>query len=307
MTSNIEAGASAGQAERSAATATATTTFPLRAATTVVAVPLVLGLAWIGGFAYLAFTLVLLVLALREFNLLLESKGLLPHWKAGMVSVLLAPVAAFQRLRTGRIQEWHLGALLTILVLGVLLAELRRGAGRQAIANSAATLLGVFYIGWLGTHIVALRELPWMLGEPYARGAAYAMLPFVLVWCCDTAAYVVGRTLGRRRLMPDVSPKKTAEGAWAGLAASIGGAFLARATFAGFLTSVDALLLGFLVGVFGQLGDLVESLLKRDVETKDSSQFIIIPGHGGVLDRFDSLLFAAPIVYYYLLYRVAGR
>ncbi|HET9951282.1 MAG TPA: phosphatidate cytidylyltransferase [Candidatus Eisenbacteria bacterium] len=280
------------------------TSFPLRAATSIVAVPILLGLAWVGGYVYLAFALLLLVLALREFNQLLESKGLSPHWKAGMAAVLLAPVAAFQRLRTGRIQEWHLGALLTILVLGVLLAELRRGAGKQAIANSAATLLGVFYIGWLGTHIVLLRELPWVLGEPYARGAAYAMLPFVMVWCCDTAAYLVGRAFGRRRLMPEVSPRKTAEGAWAGLLAAIAAAFLARATFARFLTVGDAALLGFFVGVFGQLGDLVESLLKRDSEAKDTSQ--LIPGHGGVLDRFDSLFFAAPVVYYFLLFRAVG-
>jgi phosphatidate cytidylyltransferase len=85
--------------------------------------------------------------------------------------------------------------------------------------------------------------------------------------------------------------------------ATIGAAFVARATFAPFLSAVDAALLGFLVGVFGQLGDLVESLLKRDVDTKNSSE--LIPGHGGVLDRFDSLLFAAPIVYYYLLFRVS--
>jgi phosphatidate cytidylyltransferase len=125
----------------------------------------------------------------------------------------------------------------------------------------------------------------------------------VLVWVCDTAAYLVGKRWGRRRLMPDVSPRKTAEGAWGGLVATIGAAFVARATFAPFLSAVDAALLGFLVGVFGQLGDLVESLLKRDVDTKNSSE--LIPGHGGVLDRFDSLLFAAPIVYYYLLFRVS--
>ena len=303
MTSSIATGASAGRAERSAPTS-AVTSLPLRAATTIVAVPLLVGLAWLGSYYYLAFVLVLLVLALREFNLLLEAKGLAPHWKAGMAAILLAPVAAFQRLRTGRIQEWHLGALLTILVLGVLLAELRRGAGRQAIANSAATLLGVFYVGWLGTHLVLLRELPWALGEPYARGMAYTMLPLVMVWCCDTAAYGVGRAFGRHRIMPEVSPKKTAEGAWAGLLASIGAAFLARATFARFLTVGDAASLGFIVGVFGQLGDLVESLMKRDLEAKDTSQ--LIPGHGGVLDRFDSLLFAAPVVYYFLLFRVVG-
>lgn len=304
MTSSIEVVALAARAEGSDPTI-APRSLPLRVATTVVAVPVVVALAWVGGFFFLGFVLVLLALALREFNLLLESRGLHPHWKAGMAAVLLAPVAAFSRARTGRMEEWHLGALLTMLVIGVLLAELRRGAGKQAIANSAATLLGVFYVGWLGTHVVSLRELPWAVGLPYARGAAYAVLPFVLVWCCDSAAYLVGKAIGRRRLMPEVSPKKTAEGAWAGLLASIGAAYLARGTFAPFLTAVDAALLGFLVGVFGQLGDLVESLLKRDLEAKDTSQ--IIPGHGGVLDRFDSLFFAAPIVYYYVLYRVVGR
>ena len=300
MTSSSETGASAARAE-GMRRPLAATSLPMRVATAIVAVPLVLVLAWVGGFWFLGFTLLLVVLALREFNLLLESKGLLPHWTAGMAAVLLAPLAAFQRLRTGRLQEWHLGALITLLVIGVLLAELRRGAGRHAIANSAATLLGVFYVGWLGTHLVLLRELPWAVGQPYAKGAAYAILPLVMVWCCDTAAYGVGRIFGRRRLMPEVSPKKTAEGAWAGLLASIGGAFLARATFAKFLSVGDAAIVGFLVGVFGQLGDLVESLLKRDLDAKDTST--LIPGHGGVLDRFDSLFFAAPVVYYYLLYR----
>jgi phosphatidate cytidylyltransferase len=222
-----------------------------------------------------------------------------------MAAVLLAPVATFQRLRTGRLEEWHSGALITLLVVAVLLAELRRGAGKQAIANSAATLLGVLYVGWLGTHLVALRELPWVTGAAYARGAAFAILPLVLVWVCDTAAYAVGRLWGKRRLMPDVSPRKTSEGAWGGLLATIGAAFAARATFAPFLTAADAAALGLLVGVFGQLGDLVESLLKRDLEAKNSSE--LIPGHGGVLDRFDSLFFAAPIVYYYLLFRVVLR
>jgi phosphatidate cytidylyltransferase len=102
--------------------------------------------------------------------------------------------------------------------------------------------------------------------------------------------------------MPSVSPGKSLEGAIAGLLASIGVALLARVWFARYLTVLDAAVLGALVGVFGQLGDLVESLLKRDAETKDSST--LIPGHGGVLDRFDSLLFAAPIVYYYLIFQV---
>jgi phosphatidate cytidylyltransferase len=280
MTSNIEVGASAARADGSVPTSVVNS-FPVRAAAAVVFVPILVLLAWIGDVAFLAFVLILLALALREFLHLLESKGLHPHWKTGMSAVLLAPVATYQRLRTGRLEEWHVGGLMTVLVVAVLLAELRRGAGRQAIANSAATLLSVLYVGWLGTHIVALRELPWITGEAYARGMAYALLPFVLVWVWDTAAYLVGKRWGRRRLMPDVSPRKTAEGAWGGLVATIGAAFVARATFAPFLSAVDAALLGFLVGVFGQLGDLVESLLKRDVDTKNSSE--LIPGHGGAI------------------------
>ncbi len=301
MNSKIAAGALAARADGSVPTPGATS-FPLRAGTAIVTVPILIFLAWIGGVAYLAFVLLLLSLAMRELLHLLESKGLHPHWKTGMVAVLLAPIAMVQRVRTGRLEEWHVGGLMTVLIVAVLLAELRRGAGRQAIANSAATLLAVLYVGWLGTHIVALRELPWITGDSYARGAAYAILPFVLVWVCDTAAYLVGKRWGRHRLMPEVSPGKTLEGAVGGLAASIGAAFLARATFAPFLTVIDAAALGVLVGVFGQLGDLVESLLKRDAHTKNTSE--MIPGHGGVLDRFDSLLFAAPVVYYYLLFRL---
>ena len=301
MTSNIAAGASAVRAEGSAPTPGAAS-LPLRVMTAVIFVPILVFLAWIGGVAYLAFVLIVLALSMRELLHLLESKGLHPHWKTGMVAVLLAPIAMVQRVRTGRLEEWHVSGLMTVLVVAVLLAELRRGAGRQAIANSAATLLAVLYVGWLGTHLVALRELTWITGESYARGMAYALLPFVLVWVCDTAAYLVGKRWGRHRLMPDVSPRKTAEGAWGGLLASIGAAFVARATFAPFLTALDAALLGILVGVFGQLGDLVESLIKRDAVTKNTSE--LIPGHGGVLDRFDSLLFAAPVVYYYLLFRL---
>jgi len=259
-------------------------------------------LAWIGGVPYLLFTMAVVGLGLREFYLLLEAKGLSPHWKSGMLAVLLLPIGVYLRFRTHRVEEWHVGGFFTILVGAVLLAELRRGAGKQAVANSAATLLGFLYIGWLGTHLGALRELPYPAHRPYHEGMSYALLPFMLVWSCDTAAYAVGRAFGRTKLMPSVSPGKSLEGAIAGLLASIGGALLARLWFAHYLTALDAVVLGALVGVFGQLGDLVESLLKRDAELKDTSS--LIPGHGGVLDRFDSLLFAAPIVYYYLLFQV---
>lgn len=304
MTSSIGAGASDAPIERSPAVKAARqdATLQSRVLSAALFLPLLVLMAWTGGLLYLLFTLTVVGLGLREFYLLLEAKGLSPHWKSGMFAVLLLPVAAFLRFRTNRIEEWHLGGFFTILIVAILLSELRRGAGRQAVANSAATFLGLLYIGWLGSHIDALREMPYAFGRPYSEGMSYALLPFLLTWTCDTAAYAVGRAAGRVKLMPSVSPQKSVEGAVAGLLFAVAAAFLARAWFAPYLTAFDAAALGVLVGIFGQLGDLVESLLKRDVETKDSSR--LIPGHGGVLDRFDSLLFTAPIVYYYLVFRV---
>ena len=306
MTSRTGAGVSAAPIDRGIAmTAAPDASLPARVLSAALFLPLLVLMARVGGVLYLLFTLLVVGLALREFYLLLEAKGLSPHWKSGMFAVLLLPIASYLRWRTGRLEEWHFGGFFTVLIGAVLLAELRRGAGKQAVANSAATFLGVLYIGWLGSHIGGLRELPRGFGRPYAEGMSFALLPFALTWACDTAAYGAGRAFGRTRLMPSVSPSKSVEGAVAGLLGSVAAAYGARAWFASYLSSLDALALGIFCGVFGQLGDLVESLLKRDVETKDSSR--LIPGHGGVLDRFDSLLFTAPIVYYYLLIRVLPR
>jgi phosphatidate cytidylyltransferase len=156
----------------------------------------------------------------------------------------------------------------------------------------------VLYVGWLSAHLVLLRELPWLAGTDYRDGASFVLLAFFITWSCDTGAYAVGRVFGRTRPWTRISPAKSVEGAVGGFAAALGAAFVARAWFAPYLSLWDALALGMLVGVFAQVGDLVESLFKRDAQHGDSSD--LIPGHGGVLDRFDSLYFAAPIVYYYL-------
>ena len=311
MTSNAEAAALAERAEtggRVSALTPASSRDPsliLRVVSAVVFLPLLVLMARVGGFVFLGFTLLFIGLALREFYLMMASKGLSPHWKSGFLAALLFPIGIFTRLRTHRTEEWHLAGLLTVLLVAMLLAELRRGASKQTLVNTSSTLLGALYIGWLGAHVVALRELPWTVDVPYAQGMAFALLPFFLAWTCDTAAYLVGRAWGRHQLAPAVSPGKSVEGAVGGLLAAIAAGALARIWFAPFLSLWAALALGALVGVFAQLGDLVESLLKRDAETKESSS--LIPGHGGVLDRFDSLLFAAPLVYYFLVWEVFRR
>jgi phosphatidate cytidylyltransferase len=188
--------------------------------------------------------------------------------------------------------------LATAFVLLVLALSLRRAPRPRQVESMAVTLFGVLYVGWLSAHMVLLRELPWRAGYDYAQGASYVLLAFFVTWSCDTGAYAVGRTFGRRRPWARISPRKSLEGSIGGLIFAVIGAFVARAWFARYLGPWDPLALGLLVGVFAQVGDLVESLLKRDASHGDSSD--IIPGHGGILDRFDSLYFGAPIVYYYL-------
>jgi phosphatidate cytidylyltransferase len=182
-------------------------------------------------------------------------------------------------------------AVLGGVVLAVLTAALRRPRGAPAAWEPAAvTLLGICYVNWLLGHALWLRDL----GE----GADWVLLLVWVTWIGETAAYVVGSCLGRHKLAPVTSPRKTVEGAVAQLAVSPLAVLLAQAWFMPSLTGRDVVLVGLLLGVAGQVGDLVESALKRSVGTKDTGG--IIPGHGGILDRLDGLLFNAPVLFYYV-------
>jgi phosphatidate cytidylyltransferase len=264
----------------------------LRIASGVVFVPLLVLLARAGGFAFAGLVSLVVVFGLREFYGMMRGKGLHPYPLLGFLCGL---GVVWKSIRPHQSQSDLLltGAVLVTLGLG-----LRRPDLKGRIEGMAVTLFGVLYVGWLSAHLVLLRELPWRAGMPYGDGAAYVLLAFFLTWSCDTAAYTVGRIFGRTRPWTRISPRKSVEGAVGGLVAAVVAAFVARAWFVPFLGLRDAAALGFGVGVFAQVGDLVESMLKRDAQHGDSSDFI--PGHGGVLDRFDSLLFAAPLVFYYL-------
>ncbi|NOT34074.1 MAG: phosphatidate cytidylyltransferase [Candidatus Eisenbacteria bacterium] len=289
----IEPAAAAGEAPKRSSWA-----LPLRIASGVLFVPLLLFLNQLGGFAF--FTLVALVVAagLIEFYTMMRGRELRPYRRLGLASALaLLWVCAHP-------ETPYVTFLATSGVLLVLALELRRPEATRRIEDIAVTWFGVLYVGWLSAHLVLLRELPWQSGLPYADGARFVALAFALTWSCDIGAFAVGRALGRTRPWSRISPRKSLEGAAGGLTAAALAAFACRATFAPFLSWLDALALGLLAGVFSQVGDLVESLLKRDARFGDSSE--LIPGHGGVLDRFDSLFFAAPVVYYYLRLVVFG-
>jgi phosphatidate cytidylyltransferase len=158
----------------------------------------------------------------------------------------------------------------------------------EAFGQSAVMGMGVLYVGGLMSSAAALTVIP-------GRGTAALLTLFVVVWMGDTLAYFGGKALGRHKLYPAVSPKKTLEGSVAGLAGSVGGALLVDALVPTGLSPLSLVLLGLAGGAIEQAGDLSESVLKRCVGIKDSGN--LLPGHGGMLDRIDGLLFAAPVVW----------
>jgi len=160
---------------------------------------------------------------------------------------------------------------------------------RTAFDQIAYTFLGIFYVAGLLGSFVLIRDLP--------QGQYYVFFVLLVVWSGDTAAYYVGRRFGRRPLAPVVSPKKTVEGAVAGLAGSLAAGWIAQAGFLQDIALIHCLIMALICGMIGQFGDLAESLLKRSARAKDSGS--LIPGHGGILDRIDGLLFAGPVFYGY--------
>lgn len=180
-----------------------------------------------------------------------------------------------------------------LLFIGFSLLFLFRIRTIDAAAREVAfALLAFLYIPFMLMHLVLLRQTPF--------GIQWMFLLMLIVMANDSTAYYFGSAFGKHRLYQLVSPKKSIEGAVGGLIGGLVGTMLAKFTFFTQLTFTDAVLTALVIGVVGQAGDLFESLLKRSFGVKDSGT--IIPGHGGVLDRMDSILFAAPITYYYVLY-----
>jgi phosphatidate cytidylyltransferase len=181
----------------------------------------------------------------------------------------------------------------SLVALGILAAGLARAGGApRAWEPVVITLAGVCYVNWLLGHAVELHGL--------AGGLHWIWLLVLVTWVGETSAYFVGSMLGRRKLAPAISPKKTVEGALAQLVISPLAALAAQPWLGSTLTAAEAVGLGLVLGVVGQVGDLVESALKRSVGAKDAGQ--LIPGHGGILDRLDGLLFNTPVLFYYVAY-----
>jgi phosphatidate cytidylyltransferase len=262
-----------------------------------VLVPLVLAINYWGGLAFTVFVCALAGLASHEFYRLCPAGSLRLSVPLGVAcSVGLCFAFHFGSLETA-------GLVLTMVVVLVLVERLVKQDTDTYVTAAGLTVLGVIYAGWLMGFFILLRGLSSVRGEGVSvagRGAGhgYVLLVLILTWSYDTLAYFGGSFLGRHPLLSRISPAKTAEGTAIGLVSAAAAALICKSTFAEYLGWAEAVAVGLMIGVAAQVGDLVESIVKRSTRTKDSSR--LIPGHGGLLDRFDSLLFTGPIFYLYL-------
>ena len=282
-----------------------------RIAFALIAIPALGGIAWLGGW-YLTGLLALAgALGAREVFDFARRQGIEPLGVVGTVGAALVPVlAALPLLAPGRaaimVREGHWFAVGMLIVLALVLV--RRGTTRRPLTAATVTLFGILYASWLPSFALMLRH---PLPGPFSQGAplvgmSLLFFPLILTWAGDTAAMTVGKAFGGPKMAPVVSPNKTWSGGIGGLLAAMAIAVIYGALVfrrAGIPVHwAEMLLCGAVIGVAGQVGDVVESMFKREVGVKDSSA--IIPGHGGVLDRLDSLYFAIPAAA--VLYKCIG-
>ncbi len=258
--------------------------------------PLILYVTLLGKVPFLALITILVILGLWEYLYVTKSKDIeVPRWVLLPLGVLL-PICTF--IFGEKVLLVFLLAVLYLTAFSFII----RGRTQGATAGWAGSVLGLFYVAGLFSFLILVREMPRELALDYKLGGLWIIYLLLCIWSCDTFAYFIGAPLGKHKLSPAVSPKKTVEGFLAGILGAVAAAFFSYYVFFGSAQLEHLLVVAAFVALIGQMGDLAESLLKRDAQVKDISN--IIPGHGGILDRFDSLLFVAPVVYYYLKFVV---
>ncbi|MBT6870895.1 MAG: phosphatidate cytidylyltransferase [Candidatus Marinimicrobia bacterium] len=253
-----------------------------------IGVPSLLFVMWQGGYWFIGvFTALILLAALELSDLVRQQKGnpLTYLLMAGLIGLI------FAQLCEGAIDQISILILVGLLSLCV---EIFRGEDKPLL-NMATVNFGMIWLGLLLGSLISVRLIP-------EHGFTITVAMFVSVWTCDTFAFIVGSKFGKTKVLPSVSPKKSWEGSIAGLVGAILFMLILfyNGAFGDWLCLTDVIAIGFITGGFSQLGDFAESLLKREAGVKDTSDYL--QGHGGILDRFDSLAIAAPLTYLYLQY-----
>jgi phosphatidate cytidylyltransferase len=291
---------------------------PARLLTAAVLVPAVIYAIVAGGLVYLGVVIVIVLLGQREFYRLIEDKGAHPLVAYGLAAGAALQVVAYLG------NEYHVTLILTATLLAVMVRQVGKAQIAEALVSVSGTFFGVFYVGWLLSHAVVLRNFHGAAASRYGEavvdrlGIAPEAGIFYMVFCLtavvwsDAGAYFAGHAWGRRKLAPRISPGKTVEGAIGGVLGGTVGGLAAKALFDWFwpslssaLTWDSAAVMAVAVASIAIVGDLMESLLKRDAQTKDTGR--LLPGMGGVMDRIDSPLLGIPLMYYMLLFYVFMR
>ena len=270
-----------------------------RVLTALVSIPLIyLLIEYFSPFYFFLVIEAFAAIGLYEFYRMFKNSGYHPQTFIGILVGVLV-VAGFY---IGAVSE---GAVTYVFSPDVMVAAAfvaaflcRLFSGRDtngAMVDVALTFTGVVYVAWLASYIVLVRA--WNAGGVDGRDLIFFL--FLVTWATDIGAYYIGSRLGRHKLYPKISPKKSVEGAVGGFVFSVGMAVTCKYWFYHNLPLHDAVTLGVILGIVGQMGDLAESMIKRSARVKDSGG--IFPGHGGILDRVDSMLLNAPALYYYTL------
>ena len=248
---------------------------------------LTLLVVYIGGVPFIVAVLAVAILAGHEYQQMVVRGGYRSLY------VLQLGLTTFFLLGTAWLApEAILGGLSLILISSLAWQVGRRHEGEQPFLDWALSLAGALYVGWLFSHFVMLREL--------AGGLGWVLLALFSTWVCDSFAYLFGRVWGKHPFFPQISPRKTREGALAGWVGGTCTSLLIGWMLG--LSVLQALTLGLTVSLAATFGDLAESMIKRQMGVKDSGK--LLPGHGGILDRMDSLLFVGVVVYYFLIWVV---
>ncbi len=258
--------------------------------------PLIIYITLLGKIPFLILVEIFIILGLGEFLYLAQLKNFrIPKW-------ILLPLGIFLGIS---VYLWGEQALIFPLLAVLYLVAfifILKGRTDGVTADLSSSVFALFYVAGLFSFLILLREMPNQLGFDYRIGGLWIIYLLLSIWSCDTFAYFIGASIGKHKLSPAVSPKKTVEGFVGGILGAVAAAFFSYYVFFKSAGLEHLLVISIFVSLIGQMGDLTESLFKRDAKVKDISH--LIPGHGGILDRFDSLLFVTPIVYYYLKFFV---
>ncbi len=298
------------------------------------AIPVILWVAMLGNYFFFILVALISSFALYEFYMLAEAKGIRPLKTFGLIiGIIINAAFIYERFQVDIFnflaeqtgihlpllsEHQFLAVVLIKFILFTMLFELFRTKSNPTM-NIAVTISGVLIISLCAGTLIGLRQIfPYgfplykfcgagsideaMIAQVDSWGGYTVIAVLAAIWICDTAAYFSGTAFGKHKLFERISPKKTWEGAVSGFVFSVLTMTAAKIFFIQYLSYQHAIVIGVLIGTFGQIGDLVESRFKRDAGVKDSSS--IIPGHGGVYDRFDSLIYVSPIVYLYINFAV---